>query len=133
MRIILEIYFGLNCILCGLMFGIYWKEASYRNEKINVILFSIIALLFGIIIVMLLVIFKPIQLFFNYLDGIWQIRFFFCYYVLRRPYKNRSIEVLERVNNQLKLQDEKSIKYKMMKIVVEKVNKINNYIPEGTK
>lgn len=117
MRLILEIYFGINLFLAGIQFG----DIDLENTVGRRILIIAIVLLFGTLFFAIDVILTPIRR----IGTFFQISFFWQY-LIRGNFKDLTTEQLERVN-EISDMKENNIEGRIYKYCTELVNKRNNY------
>lgn len=97
METILKIYFSINFFIAGYNYAENVNWATKKNEKIQAYLLVAFSVFFGLALIILTAFFVPVKKSWDYINGLFQIAFWFDFYLLKK-YNNMKKEDLERVN-----------------------------------
>jgi hypothetical protein len=124
---IIAIYFLSNAFIAGYNFATQYRSSDTLLEKVSSYLWLIGTILFGVIIGVAIFIYALLGLLIEKLDGIFQFRFFFHYFVMNKWY-NVDYYILERINyTSINVKNKNTIKHRIYRYSVGLINKRNNY------
>jgi len=127
--IILKIYIGINLFFAGYYLADDHRWASTNKQKIICIIWCLLTIGFGVIYVLLNLIWVIISELFNKIDETFQIAFWFQYY-LTEKYNNIEINTLEKLNwVAVNYRNKNAIKDRIYRYGLNLINKRNNYTP----
>jgi hypothetical protein len=125
---ILIIYAWINAFICGFNFARQYNNSDTLKEKISAYIWAVLTMFFGVIIVVAIFIYALFAWLFQKLDGVFQFRFLFDYFVMKKWY-NVDYYILERINyTSINVKNKNTIKHRIYRYSVGLINKRNNYI-----
>jgi hypothetical protein len=124
---ILIIYAWINAFICGFNFARQYNNSDTLKEKISAYIWAVLTMFFGVIMVVAIFIYALFAWLFGKLDGVFQFRFLFHYFVLNRWY-NVEEGTLIRINQHSINKNKNTLKHRIYRYSVKLINKRNNYI-----